>query len=229
MEALLRWNHPQTGLIPPIHFVPIAEETGLILPLGEWVLRKACRQMRIWQERYFLGDSLAVNVNISGVQLAQSDLVQLVKSALQESGLSPRCLCLEVTESALISDVERTLRIINELKAAGVSVQLDDFGTGYSALSYLRQFPIDAIKIDRSFMGGRDGSRRGPDLIRTMVLMGHELGIQVVAEGVETTEHLEFLRAVSCGFGQGFLFARPLQPRSAEAYLLDNLRPGEAK
>jgi diguanylate cyclase (GGDEF)-like protein/PAS domain S-box-containing protein len=223
LEALLRWHHPQRGLVPPIHFIPIAEETGLILPLGEWVLRRACQQMRTWQERFATGERLAVNVNISGVQLAQSDLVKVVRAALEESLLPPRCLCLEVTESALISDVERALGIISALKEMGVSVQLDDFGTGYSALSYLSQFPIDAIKIDRSFMGVHNGSQRGPDLIRTMVLMGHELGIQVVAEGVETAQQLEYLRSVRCAYGQGYYFARPLPARAAEAYLLENL------
>jgi diguanylate cyclase (GGDEF)-like protein/PAS domain S-box-containing protein len=221
-EALLRWNHPQRGAVPPIHFIPIAEETGLILPLGEWVLHKACRQMRQWQERLPLDRRVTIHVNISGVQLAQSDLVGVVRHALEASRLSPQSLCLEVTESALIRDVERTLGIIRELKAMGVSVHLDDFGTGYSALSYLRQFPIDAIKIDRSFMSVHGDDRRGSDLVRTMVLMGHELGIQVVAEGIETSEQLEYLRAVNCPYGQGFFFARPLQARAAEAYLLEN-------
>lgn len=223
LEALLRWQHPNRGLVAPLTFIPIAEETGLILPLGEWVLNQACQQMQAWRQRFQHTSRLAVNVNLSGEQLSQGNLVAVVRSAIQKSGLPASCLSLEVTESALIRDVQDTLRLIQELKALGVSVQLDDFGTCYSALSYLRQFPIDVLKIDRSFMGGYDGLRKAPDLVRAIVLMGRELGIDVVAEGVETEEQRDFLLSVRCTYGQGYYFAPPMESSSAAAYLLEHL------
>ncbi|MEX2128144.1 MAG: EAL domain-containing protein [Xanthobacteraceae bacterium] len=217
-EALLRWNHPERGLIGPGDFIPIAEEIGLILPIGEWVLRKACTEAYSWPKH------VSVAINLSPVQFKSRNLVQAVILALANSGLSPQRLELEITESVLLEDNEMTLSLLHQLRNLGVSIALDDFGTGYSSLSYLRSFPLDKIKIDQSFI--RDLAEH-PDslaIVQSITRLGTSLGMQTTAEGVETKEQLEQLRAAGCTHGQGYYFGRP-QPARDIARLLGESRP----
>jgi diguanylate cyclase (GGDEF)-like protein len=202
-EALLRWRQADGSFIPPADFIPIAEDTGMILPIGEWVLRRACAEAAAWDEPH------RVAVNLSPVQLSHVDLPRLVHQILIETGLSPSRLELEITETAMISDMDRTTHILRRLKALGVSVAMDDFGTGYSSLSTLRAFPFDKIKLDRSFMSELDGSPQSQAIIRAVLALGESLDIPVLAEGVETQDQLDFLRSQGCNEAQGYLLGRP--------------------
>ncbi|SNB44900.1 EAL domain-containing protein [Geobacter sp. DSM 9736] len=217
MEALVRWQHPELGLIPPVRFIPLAEECGLITQLGEWVLRTACRQNRQWQEEGL--SPLKVAVNISARQFRQHNLVDLVARVLEETGLEPGFLELELTESIIMKDLEQTVRTLRDLEAMGISLAIDDFGTGYSSLSYLQRFPINTLKIDQSFI--RDLSTNPDDnaIVQTIIVMAHQLGMKVTAEGVETEEQLAFLCNHSCEKMQGYYFSKPL-PADAFALLL---------
>jgi len=208
MEALLRWQHPEYGLIPPMEFIPLAEETGLIVPIGEWALRTACAQIRVWHATGF--PALHVAVNLSSKQLQQKNFAEVVKRALGETGLEPRYLDLELTESLLMQDMESAVAILKELKDLGVLISLDDFGTGYSSLSYLKRFPIDFLKIDRSFVKDIAHDRYGAGIVRAIIVMAHTLGIKVIAEGVETSEQLGYLRDQGCDIGQGYFWSKPL-------------------
>jgi diguanylate cyclase (GGDEF)-like protein/PAS domain S-box-containing protein len=208
MEALLRWNHPQLGRVPPGEFIGIAEETGLIVAIGSWVLGEACRQTQRLVQQY--GRPVRVSVNVSARQLAQPCFVDEVRARLAASGLAPHCLELELTESALIEDMERTAAMLGELQALGVKLAVDDFGTGYSGLAYLRRFPIDVLKLDRSFVLQDDGRISAFDFVKAFVDMAHALRMSVVAEGVETVEVLDFLRAADCDEAQGYLMAHPM-------------------
>jgi diguanylate cyclase (GGDEF)-like protein/PAS domain S-box-containing protein len=202
-EALLRWPQADGSYIPPDRFIPLAEETGLILPIGEWVLRAACAEAAAWDEPH------KIAVNLSPIQLSHVDLPRLVHTILLETGLSPSRLELEITETAMISDLERTTHVLRQLKALGVSIAMDDFGTGYSSLSTLRAFPFDKIKLDRSFMSELDGSPQARAIIRAVLTLGESLDIPVLAEGVETTGQLDFLREQGCDEVQGYLLGRP--------------------
>lgn len=217
-EALLRWDHPERGLITPDDFIRLAEETGLILPIGQWVLWEACRQMQAWNRGRNGAPPLTVSVNLSPRQFAQAELVEMVADALAVTGLPSHCLKLEITESSLMQEAEASIRLLNDLKQLGVQVQVDDFGTGYSSLSYLHRFQIDALKIDRTFVA-RLGGARGPDheLVRTIVTLARNLGIEVVAEGVEARSQRAYLADLGCDFAQGFLFGRPLAVEQAAA------------
>jgi len=208
MEALIRWRHPQQGMVPPQQFIGIAEETGLIVPIGRWVLREACRQTRRLIDEF--GRPIRVSVNVSARQLAQPAFAAEVREALADTGLAPSALELELTESALIEDLERTAAMLGELQALGVKLAVDDFGTGYSGLAYLRRLPIDVLKLDRSFVLQDDGRISAFDFVKAFVDMAHALQLSVVAEGVETVEVLDFLRAASCDEAQGYLLGRPL-------------------
>jgi diguanylate cyclase (GGDEF)-like protein/PAS domain S-box-containing protein len=208
MEALLRWRHPRLGLVPPGQFIPIAEETGLIVPIGNWVLKEACRQASEWQSPS--GSPCRVAVNVSAIQLADHDFVQSVASALAETGLEPACLELEVTESVLMHDLETSGRQLSELRSLGVGIAVDDFGTGYSALSYLHRLPADYLKIDQSFVKEISGGTNSIRLVKAIVTMAHGLGIKVTAEGVETEQQLAVLRQLGCDQVQGFLLGRPM-------------------
>jgi diguanylate cyclase (GGDEF)-like protein len=201
-EALLRWKHPSRGLVSPVEFIPIAEENGLIVPIGEWVLRTACATAACWP-------NLTIAVNLSPVQFRSRGLVAMVTSALAEAGLPPQRLELEVTETALLDDSEATIEILHQLRALGVRVSLDDFGVGYSSLSYLRKFPFDRIKIDRSFVGTLGESPESIAIVRTIASLGAVLGVETTAEGVETIEQLEFVRECGCTAVQGYYFGRP--------------------
>jgi diguanylate cyclase (GGDEF)-like protein/PAS domain S-box-containing protein len=208
VEALIRWNHPERGLIPPTHFIPIAEECGLIVPIGRWVLREACRQARAWQDAG-LGP-LRMAINISAVELRSKGFVAGVRTTLVETGLQASCLELELTETFLMQDSKSTAVVLHELKDLGVNLALDDFGTGYSSLSYLKRFPIDTLKIDQSFVRDLVTDAGDASIVCAVISMGKSLNMHVVAEGVETPEQLEFLRKQICPEGQGYFFSRPV-------------------
>jgi predicted signal transduction protein with EAL and GGDEF domain len=207
-EALLRWNHPTRGMVSPLDFIPLAEETGLILPIGEWVLREACRIARTWP------DHIRVAVNVSPVQFRSPTLNQTILLALSSSGLPPQQLELEVTESLFIENVEATLASLHSLRAIGVRVALDDFGTGYSSLSYLRSFPFDKLKIDRSFIIDLQENEGATAMIKAITGLADALGIETTAEGVETIDQLDILREQGCNQIQGFYFSRPIQAQA---------------
>jgi diguanylate cyclase (GGDEF)-like protein/PAS domain S-box-containing protein len=211
-EALVRWAHPERGLVPPAEFIPLAEETGLIVPLGEWVLREACRRLAEWSA---LVDGFWVSTNLSTRQFGQADLVGQVRDALQTSGSPPDRLRLEVTESAMMESDAATRAVLDELKQLGIQLCIDDFGTGYSSLSMLRHLPIDTLKIDRSFISRLDGDEQEREIVRAIVALAHSLDMKVIAEGVETVEQVQVLRSLSCEYAQGFLFAVPLDVADA--------------
>jgi len=224
VEALVRWRHPVRGLVPPGEFIPLAEETGLILPLGRYVLEEACRQVGVWQRAHPELDGLVVSVNLSPRQFRQSDLDHQVADALAHSGLDAACLCLEVTEGVMVDDVEAATSTLNRLTALGVSISVDDFGTGYSSLAYLKRFPIDYVKIDRSFVAGLD-EKVDSEIVRSVIRLAAAIGIDVVAEGVETSEQLARLEALGCPLVQGYHVARPLPPDDTEQFILASPRP----
>ncbi|HSU15275.1 putative bifunctional diguanylate cyclase/phosphodiesterase [Longimicrobium sp.] len=211
VEALLRWNHPERGWIAPLDFVPPAEETGLILQIGRRVIRDACLQLRDWQAATPAAAGLSVSVNLSVRQFSQADLVEQVREALAESGIRPELLRLEVTESVVVDNVDAAAGTLSRLKALGARVYLDDFGTGYSSLSSLHRLPIDALKVDRSFVA-RIGQGGGEQMVRTVATIARNLDLAVVAEGIETEEQLRLIRALGCEYAQGYLFSTPLDP-----------------
>lgn len=214
-ESLIRWDHPTRGRVAPDKFISVAEETGLILPIGKWVIRESCRQMREWQEQFAAARSMIINVNLSARQLEQSDLVEQISGILEETGLSPNSLKLEITESVIMSNAEESVETVRALRRMGVRVSIDDFGTGYSSLSYLHRFPINTLKIDRSFVSRIGNADEHAEIIRTIITLAFNLGIDVVAEGVENIEQLTFLRRMNCNFGQGFYYSRPVNSLSA--------------
>ncbi len=217
MEALIRWNHPDRGMVSPLDFIPVAEDSGLIVPIGEWVLRTACRQTQEWNRKF--GLNLRVGVNLSGRQFSQPDLVEVVDSALKESGLPNACLDLEVTESIAMDDINRCIATLKQFKDKGIYSSMDDFGTGYSSLSYLQQMPLHTLKIDRAFVKDIQGDGENGEIARAIIAMAHSLGMNVIAEGVETEEQLIFLRDQQCDTIQGFYISRPLEDAAFEAML----------
>lgn len=218
MEALLRWKHPERGLIPPLNFIPLAEETGLIEPIGSWVLSSACEQNRRWQLQGL--PPVVVSVNLSARQFLRADLVQEVRDALQRAELQPQWLELEITESMVMHNPERAVATLHELKALGISLSIDDFGTGYSSLAYLKRFPIDVLKVDRSFVQDLPQDVDDAAISEAVIVMAHALGLKVVAEGVERVEQGVFLRQHGCDEVQGFYFSRPLTVEQFTAYLI---------
>lgn len=217
MEALLRWRHPDMGLIPPVQFIPMAEETGLIVAIGEWVLRTACLQIRAWQEAGL--PLLTVAVNLSALQLRQAGFVGVVAQILEETGLEPRYLDLEITESMVMGKTEFAVPTLKDLKALGIALTIDDFGTGYSNLGYLKSFPLDQIKIDRSFVQDLPNSNDAASIARAIVSMGHSLGLRVIPEGVETFAQARFLARIGCEHAQGFLYCKPLPAEEFAAWV----------
>jgi len=220
-EALIRWRHPTRGLVPPNLFIPVAEETGLIVPLGEWVLRQACMQVRAWLDSGMT--PLRIAVNLSAKQFRHADLAAVVKSALDDAALEPGYIELELTESAVMDDPEQSAATLQALSAMGVHISIDDFGTGYSSLSYLRRFPLDKLKIDRSFIRDLMNDPDDVSIVKAIISLAHSLRLRVVAEGVETAEQLEFLREVGCDQYQGF-YCSPAVPAEAFATLVTRLR-----
>jgi diguanylate cyclase (GGDEF)-like protein/PAS domain S-box-containing protein len=221
VEALLRWHHKTKGMIPPSYFIPIIEDTGLIIPIGEWVLRQACSDMAKWQKNGIPVNRIAVNVSAS--QFKQTGFIDLIKEIITESSIDPNQLELELTESILIDNVEHTLDILTQLRIMGVRMAIDDFGTGYSSLNYLKQFPVDALKIDQSFIRNLPDNKDDAQITRTIISMAHNLGLGVIAEGVETKEQLEFLQQVQCEEVQGYYFSRPI-PDDALVKLINKNR-----
>jgi diguanylate cyclase (GGDEF)-like protein/PAS domain S-box-containing protein len=221
-EALVRWKHPERGLISPAKFIPVAEETGLISVIGQKVLRESCRQLREWQQKYAEARSLSISVNLSSKQFTQSGLVAQIQQALRETGLRPECLHLEITESAVMENTENAIAMLKELRALGVKLSIDDFGTGYSSLSYLHRFPFDTLKIDRSFVGRMEVQSDNAEIVRTILVLAHNLGMDVIAEGVETEEQLAILRSMKCKSAQGYLFSKP-----ADAHVVEQFLTGE--
>lgn len=218
-EALVRWVHPQHGLRYPTEFIPVAEETGLIVPLGFWVVREACRQMQEWRSRYPKALGLTVSVNVAAKQLLQPDFVERIAMILDETGLPATALTLEITESALMEDTELAGRILAQLRARGIRIHLDDFGAGYSSLRHLYNLPIDVLKIDRTFVGGVGSSKQNSDLIAAIRALAAALGLGLIAEGVETEAQFDALRTLDCNLGQGFYLAEPEDAQSLEARL----------
>jgi diguanylate cyclase (GGDEF)-like protein len=216
VEALLRWQHPTRGLVMPDEFIPILEESGLIITVGRQVLFRACRQAAEWRRA---GYDLSMSVNVSPRQLDSPGIVSDITEALEASGLGPDHLVLEITESTLMRDPASTVDRISQLKALGIRVAVDDFGTGYSSLAYLRRFPVDILKIDRSFIASMTSSERSSAMIHSLVQLGKSLGLDTVAEGIEERQQLEQLRDEQCDTGQGFLYAKPLSPQDLEVFL----------
>ncbi|MDF1838820.1 MAG: EAL domain-containing protein [Planctomycetota bacterium] len=217
VEALVRWVHPQLGMVSPVQFIPLAEETGLIEPIGEWVLREACRQNQAWRDAGF--DPIRVSVNLSPIQFRNTALPEVVEKALKDSKLDTNGLELEVTESMLMNNPDDTIRTLKCFKEMGLKISIDDFGTGYSSLSYLKQFPIDSLKVDRSFIQNVTTNPDDAAITTAVILMGHSLKLNVVAEGVETESQLAFLQVLQCNEVQGFLFSPPVPADRMEAML----------
>lgn len=219
-EALLRWQHPERGLVPPAEFIPIAEATGLIVPIGHWVFQQACLQVKRWTRLEAAPRNLTMSVNFSITQFRQPEFVDLLAAALRGLGVEASLINVEVTESMLGDDPERVLECLSQLKALGMRVHLDDFGTGYSSLSQIRELPVDSIKIDRSFVYGLSGDNEHLELTKSIISMGHKVGLEIIAEGIETAEQLATLRRLGADFGQGFFLSRPYPAEVIEARLV---------
>jgi EAL domain-containing protein (putative c-di-GMP-specific phosphodiesterase class I) len=212
-EALIRWRHPEHGLVTPDEFVNVAEETGLIIEIGQWILEQSCRQIARWQRNF--ARTLSVSVNLSAKQLMHPSLTKDIVHILKTSGLEPKQLKLEVTESTVMEHSEKSLSVLGELDGLGVQLSTDDFGTGYSSLSYLQKFPFDRLKIDRSFIDKMGDDDKSGAIVKTILMLGENLGIEVVAEGIESEKQFEHLKHLGCSLGQGFLFSRPVPANDA--------------
>jgi EAL domain-containing protein (putative c-di-GMP-specific phosphodiesterase class I) len=218
-EALIRWNHPERGFVNPSDFIPLAEDTGLIVPIGQWILKRACQQLAKWQWQSASNRNLFISVNLSGKQVAQADLVEKIQETLSQTNLEAKHLKLEITESAVMDNSDMAVRLLKELKALGVQLSIDDFGTGYSSLGYLHRFPVNTLKIDRSFVGRIGEAAENIEIVRTIVSLAENMGMEVVAEGVETLSQLTQLRNLNCKFGQGYLFSRPVDADSVTGWI----------
>ncbi|MGK7917219.1 MAG: putative bifunctional diguanylate cyclase/phosphodiesterase [Prochloraceae cyanobacterium] len=225
VEALVRWQHRERGLISPADFIPIAEETGLIVTLDQWVLKNACRQLLCWQKQFPALDHLTLSVNLSAKQFLQSDLTEQIDQILAETGILGQDLKLEITESVLIEDPDSAAEMLRQLRNRKIQVCLDDFGTGYSSLSYLHRFPLNILKIDRSFVSSLEVKDERSAIVRTIVTLGHELGIEVIAEGVETARQMQCLKALGCDYGQGYCFSPPVDSQTLTTWLTSSPAP----
>lgn len=222
-EALVRWDHPDRGLLQPADFIPTAEETGLMVPIGRWVLKEACRQLMVWQRSHPRVEPLTIGVNLSVKQFSQPDLMDQISHALESSGIAPKCLRLEITEAAIIDKGRQATAILNQIRQLGAQVYLDNFGTGYSSLSYLHGLPIDAIKIDRMFVSNMDTDEKNLRLVRTILTLARIVGVRAEAEGISTVEQLRELRSLECEQGQGYLFSPPITGDAVGAMLIADL------
>jgi diguanylate cyclase (GGDEF)-like protein len=219
-EALIRWQHPEHGLVEPFEFIEVAEETGLIIPIGTWIIEEACRQNMRWQKRFPQSRGFMMSVNLSAKQLLHPQLLSRIREILTRTRMKPSRLRLEVTESVVMGNSEQSLEVLNSLKKLGVSLSTDDFGTGFSSLSYLHRFPFDALKIDRSFIGQMDSNVKSAEIVRTILMLAHNLNLEAVAEGIESELQLKQLQILGCKLGQGYLFAKPLETRAVEQLVL---------
>lgn len=222
-EALLRWNHPEHGLVAPDEFIPIAEESGLIVPIGKWILEESCRQIAQWQKDFPAHGNLAVSVNLSAKQLTHPDLTGQVNEFMRKNDLAPRCLKLEVTETTVMENADLAFEILSELCALGIHISSDDFGTGYSSLSYLHRFPFERLKIDRSFVGKMDKDAKSEEIVRSIITLAQNLHLDIVAEGIENESQLKLLRSLGCRAGQGYLFSKPVTAEYAAQLLVKGL------
>jgi EAL domain-containing protein (putative c-di-GMP-specific phosphodiesterase class I) len=216
-EALIRWRHPERGLLSPIHFIEIAEETGLIVPIGKWVLQEACRQHMIWIRNGL--EPMRMSVNISAMQFYQADFGEIVRSTITDCGMQPMYLELELTESLFMQDVDTVLKTLNELHELGVKLAIDDFGTGYSNLGYLRRFPIDKLKVDQSFIRHIDCEPINVEIVRAIAALAKSMSLELVAEGIETDGELTIAESSGCEFFQGYRFSKPLPADQLELWL----------
>ncbi|WP_341529050.1 EAL domain-containing protein [Nostoc sp. UHCC 0302] len=226
-EALVRWLHPQQGILVPEEFMPIAQETGLSIPIDEWVLREACRQTHQWQERFPLDSAnmncpLSINVNLCSSRFSQQKLLQHINQVLQETGLDPQSLKLEITENIIMENGEKAIIMLKQLRNLGIQLSIDDFGTGYSSLGRLHHFPINGLKIDQSFVSGNSADSGNLDIVETIVTLAKKLGVDVTAEGVETKQQLQKLKDLKCEYSQGYFFSKPLESKAAEALIMAN-------
>ena len=219
-EALIRWNHPERGQVSPTEFITVAEDTDLIIPMGEWILREACRQVYEWQMVYQTPEPLTLSVNLSGKQFKQADLVERIKAILFQTRLAPECLRLEITESVVMDDAEAAIAMLRQLRSIGIQLSIDDFGTGYSSFSYLHRFPVNILKIDRSFVSRMSEDEESQGIVEMIITLASKLKMDVVAEGIETVEQLAALNAFRCKYGQGYYFARPLDSASTAMFIL---------
>ncbi len=223
-EALVRWQSPTRGFISPGAFIPVAEETGLIVPMGEWILETACRQMQQWRQKFAHAESVMMSVNLSSRQFAQSNLIEQIQQTLAITELEPANLKLEITESMVMDDVENTIVLLNQLKELNIKISMDDFGTGFSSFSYLHRFPTDTLKVDRSFVSNMSQGNKNLEIVNTIVILAHKLGMDVIAEGIETELEKEILQSFNCEYGQGYFFAKPLTKEDATELLDSNTR-----
>lgn len=222
-EALIRWNHPDSGLVSPMDFIPVAEETGLIVPIGQWVLYEAFRQMKLWHEQFPTYPPLKISVNISSKQFLQPDFIEQIKGAILETDIDPSSICLEITESVIMEHPENSATKMLQLRDLNIQIHIDDFGTGYSSLSYLGNFPADALKIDRSFINNMMSDKTNLEIVRSIVNLASNLEMCVIAEGVETLEHFSEIKKLGCEYAQGYLFSKPLEPEKVGALIESGL------
>ena len=218
-EALIRWDHRTKGLIPPNDFIPLAEETGLIIPLSKWVLREACRQLRVWQDMYKMALPLKMSVNVSSKMLLLDDFVDNVAFCLHEEDIPAQCLAIEITENVILEHTNIAQDTLAKLQNMGVNIHIDDFGTGYSSLSYLHNFPVNALKIDRSFISKISAKSNGLEIVKTIIELAHNLNLDVIAEGVEQEYQLSAINALDCAFGQGFLFSKGIAAAAVPSWI----------
>ena len=222
-ETLLRWRHPIHGIITPDQFISIAEETGLIIPIGAWVLQEACSQLKQWQEQFSQMDALTVSVNLSSKQLSDPSLVEQIHQTLERTGLNPHNLKLEITESSMMENAETATYLLFQLQEAGIQIYIDDFGTGYSSLSRLNELPIDVLKIDRSFVNRMCADTTQIQIIRSIASLAENLGMEIIAEGIETPDQMQQLKGLGCKVGQGYLFSKPVDKETATNLLTNHL------
>ena len=219
VEALLRWRHPRRGVLEPVDFLPVAESSGIVVQIGAWALEEATRQLRVWRDQMPAAAHLWAAVNVSARQLASGDLFGAVSKAVRSSGIDAESLHIELTESAVIDQVDWSLLVLSELKKLGVKLEIDDFGTGYSSLAYLKQLPVDGVKIDRIFVDGLGDDGRDAVIVEAVVSLAHALQLKVAAEGVETSRQVEWLRTLGCDYGQGFYWSAPMPAKELEEWL----------
>jgi PAS domain S-box-containing protein/diguanylate cyclase (GGDEF)-like protein len=222
-EALIRWQHPTRGIVLPTEFIPLVEETGLIVSITEWVLETASRQLSLWQKEFFNQSSLSMSVNLPGIQFTQPNLIELIDRLLLKFGLKGENFKIEITESMLVDNTKQVIVILEKLKARNIQLSIDDFGTGYSCFSYLHSLPIDNLKIDRSFINQITGNRKKLGIVRAIVTLARDLGLNVIAEGVETAEQLNILRELGCDYAQGYFFSKPLDTKEVDNFMRNSL------